>query len=57
MSRCDVNNSDAVLDQLPVISDTYLNHAEHWVLEAIKLLIIKVTQTSQGNVRRGAAVS
>lgn len=38
-------------------SDTYLKHAENLVLEAVKLPIIKLTQTSQGNVGVGAAVS
>lgn len=57
VSHFEANNPDAVLKQLSDISDTYLKHAENLVLEAIKLPIIKLTQTSQGNVGVGAAVS
>lgn len=45
VSHFKVNNLDAVLEQLSDISDTYLKHAENLVLEAIKLPIIKLTQT------------
>lgn len=57
VAHFEVHNPDAVSEQLSDISDTHLRHAENLVREAINLPITKLTQTSQGNVGVGAAVS
>lgn len=46
-----------MLEELSDVSDTFLRHVENLVLEYIKLPIIKLTQTSQGNVGVGASDS
>lgn len=46
-----------MLEELSDVSDDFLRHVENLVLEYIKLPIIKLTQTSQGNVGVGAADS
>lgn len=57
VAHFEVHDPDAASEQLPDISDTHLRNAENLVREAINLPITKLTQTSQGNVGVGAAVS
>jgi len=57
VSHFEVNNRDAVLKQLSDIFNTYLKHAENVVLEGSKFPIIKLTESSQGSVGVGVAVS
>lgn len=52
-----VNDPDAVWEHLTETSDIYFKQSENGVLEPIKLPIIKLSETRQGSVWVGVAVS